>query len=278
MKISRCLSLILFASTSALYAQDVVVDTVATEEEYQYVEDEDDDDAGEDSSSSDTPITIHNLVSPEKLPATKNNAGEPMTIRKFDDTQWKKAVGTETFQEKPDKPDKEDKDRSGSSMSSLPWDSDILQAVAYVLVIAVILAIVYIFTKDLRFSRKVKAAGLQETDFDAPVENIDQIDVSTPLQKALAEGNFKLATRLYFLDLLKKLNEGRHITWKKDKTNRDYLMELYTRAFYYDQIQKLTLAYELVWYGEHNLPNEAYQRLFADFESIHQKINTPAVA
>jgi hypothetical protein len=279
MKVSTCLSLILLACTSLLHAQEVE-DSVATEEEYQYIENEGDDAAATaDSSSTYTPVTIHNLVSPEQLPATKDNASKPMSVRKFDDAKWKKTVGTETFQEKPEKPEEEDKkNKPTPEMPRLPWDSTVMQVVAYVVVIALIITIVYFFTKDLRFSTKVKATSLEEASLAAAVENIEQIDVTTPLQKALAEGNFKLATRLYFLDLLKRLHEGGYIAWKKDKTNRDYLMELYAKAFCYDEIRKLTLAYELVWYGEHTLPNENYQKLFAEFESIHQKINTPAAA
>jgi hypothetical protein len=276
------LSLILLACTSMLHAQLVPPDTVSTEEEYQYIEDEDDDDdaAEPDSSSSYKPITIHNLISPNELPATKDNANAPMTIRKFDDDKWKKVVGTETFQEKPEKPKKEDKekDRTTRNLPSIPWNSGVLQIVAYVVVIALIIAIVYIFTKDLRFATKVRPVGLQESNLTAAVENIDDIDVSTPLQKALSESNFKLATRLYFLDLLKKLNQNGYIAWKKDKTNREYLMEVYAKAFCYDEIQKLTIAYELVWYGEHTLSTDTYQRLFAEFESIYQKINTSAAA
>ncbi len=55
-------------------------------------------------------------------------------------------------------------------------------------------------------------------------------------------------------------------------------MELYTKGFYFDDIRKLTLAYELVWYGEHTPQNETYQKLFSEFEAIFQKINTSAAA
>jgi hypothetical protein len=283
MKVSLCLSLMLSLCAVTLHAQDVAADSVATEEEYQYLENSDDaDDANDTDSDDETPSVTHELVPPAQLPTTQNHAREKMNVRKFDHQQWKEVVGSETFQEEPDKPrkKKEDDDDSSSYNFSehLPWNGDFLRVVAYVVIIALILGVVYFFTKDLRFKVKVSASAPPVDDLTAAVENIEHIEVAPPLQKALADGNFKLATRLYFLDLLKRLNETGLIAWKKDKTNHDYLMELYAKEFHFHDIRRLTLAYELVWYGEHALSNEAYQKLFADFESVFLKINTPAAA
>ena len=285
MKVPLCVSLIMLACTATLYAQDAVPDTVATEEEYQYIEKSEDDTSGEDDddyAEDDTPSVTHELVSPEKLPTTRDHAHEKMDIRKFDDKQWKEVIGNTTFRETPEKVKEEDEkekdDDSTRSMPSLPWDGASLRIVAYIIVIALIIGAVYLFTKDIRFKVKVKASEVPEADLTAPVENIEHIEISTPLQKALSDANFKLATRLYFLDLLKRLNETGLISWKKNKTNRDYLMELYSKEFHFEAVRKLTLAYELVWYGEHTLSNEAYQKLFSEFETMLQKINTPAAA
>jgi len=279
MKVSLCL-LILLAAPATLHAQDVAADTVATEEEYQYLEKSDDSDDDTGSAGEETPDVTHELIPPGQLPTTQDQAREKMNIRKFDDKQWKEVIGSETFQEKPDEPKEEDEEEDDSmgKMPSLPWDADWLRTIAYVIVIALIVAVVYLFTKDLRFKVKVKPVGLPAEDLTGTVENIEHIEIATPLQKAMSDGNFKLATRLYFLDLLKRLHEAGLIAWKKDKTNRDYLMEVYNREFHYAAIRDLTVAYELVWYGEHTLSDEAYQKLFSAFESIFQQINTPAAA
>jgi hypothetical protein len=78
--------------------------------------------------------------------------------------------------------------------------------------------------------------------------------------------------RLYFLDLLKKLNENGVIVWTKDKTNRDYLSELFSKQFHFDEIRRLTLAYERVWYGEHIPTEESYRELRNDFQQTNQKL------
>lgn len=284
MKVPLCLCL-LFACTLWLHAQEAETDTVATEEEYQYIEESTDDD---DYTEEETPGTTHELVQPDQLPTTQDHARQKMDVRKFDDKQWKEVIGTTTFEEKADKKkDKEkEKKKDRGSADSNPFDflsnwnmnGDALRIIAYILVFAIILGVIYLFTKDLQFKVKVKPSVHPQQDLTAALENIEHIEIFTPLQEALAAGNFKLVTRLYFLDLLKRLNETGMITWKKDRTNRDYLMEISVKGYHFEEIRKLTLAYELVWYGEHALSNEAYQKLFSAFESIFQKINTQAAA
>ncbi|MEJ0033962.1 MAG: DUF4129 domain-containing protein [Bacteroidota bacterium] len=56
------------------------------------------------------------------------------------------------------------------------------------------------------------------------------------------------------------------------QNNRDYLSELYGRNDCYDNVRGLTLAYELVWYGERNVSNESFQRLSGEFDSVNRII------
>ncbi len=97
-----------------LHAQEAVPDTVATEEEYQYIEDDasadDDADSEYDDDDDETPSVTHELIPPDKLPATQDHANSKMTIRKFDDAEWKKVTGGNTFEEKPDKVEGEEDD------------------------------------------------------------------------------------------------------------------------------------------------------------------------
>jgi hypothetical protein len=98
------------------------------------------------------------------------------------------------------------------------------------------------------------------------------------LAQARSAGNFKLAVRFYFLSILKKLHNSGIISWKRDKTNRDYLYELFSRNYYFEEIRRLTNSYEEVWYGEHVLTEESFQVLTEDFERIHDKLKTPPVS
>lgn len=277
MKYIVSLLAILFCSCAGVLAQDTdsveyaeteageleyVVDT--TNSEYNYDEYSDD---GEEQ-----PVT-HALKAPEELSQTKQYQEEKLPVKKFDEKKWKKIIGDTDYNEEPPEPEKEQKSDPREPMSFGNWNSDILRVIAYACIIGVILFILYAVTKNIKpGSPKRTITG--ETDASAHVENIEDLDVNSLLRKTIADGNFRLAIRLYFLGLLKELNAQGIISWKKDKTNHDYLSELSGKDFYYDEVRKLTLAYEQVWYGEHRLTTELYQQLFTEFENLHQKLNT----
>ena len=167
-----------------------------------------------------------------------------------------------------DEPEEENK----PSESSAPWNLSILKWIIYTLAFLIICAILFLIFKNTSFKSNPKNRPMASDDH-AEVEDIATLDVDNLLEKTQAAGNYKLAVRLYFLGLLKKLNEAGFIIWKKDKTNRDYLMELYAKARYYNEVRKLTLIYEQVWYGDHAIPLELYNRVKAEFTSVNQQIN-----
>jgi hypothetical protein len=278
MKYIVSLFILLFCSCTVVVAQDAdsvvygeaepgeqeyMVDTTVANNEYNY-------DEYSDEESTEVP---HTLKSPDELSQTKQYQEEKLNVKKFDEKEWKKIIGDTDYNEEPPKPEEEQKSDPREPMSFGNWNSDILRVMAYVCIIGVILFILYAVTKNIKpGSPKLKTSV--EIDTSAHVENIEDLDVNSLLRKTIADGNFRLAVRLYFLGLLKELNEQGIILWKKDKTNHDYLSELSIKDFHYDEVRRLTLAYEQVWYGEHRLTTESYQQLFAEFENLHQKLNT----
>lgn len=208
--------------------------------------------------------------------------GEDVPLNKFDQENWKKIVGNRNYEEEPEKAREKEKEKekkssneSNDTIEIKPWDSGLLKVVAFIFVAAVIGAVIYNLTKNLggQGAIKINRSDLGETSTE--IENIEDVDLRSPLAKALAEGNLKLAVRLYYLNLLKALNEGGMIRWKKDKTNREYLSELYLANYFYSEIRGLTLSYEEVWYGEHPLPAESLREIIREFETINQQV-TPA--
>lgn len=169
--------------------------------------------------------------------------------------------------------DEQDTSESSQVEVSTPWGGGGLQIIFYVLIFIVIGIILFFVLKNISFKSNPKPANNSSADDATLVEDIATLDVETPLEKAQRSGNYKLAVRLYFLGLLKKLNETELIIWKKDKTNRDYLAELYAKARYYDEVRKLTLAYEQVWYGDHAIPVESFQQLKSEFLAVDQQLN-----
>jgi hypothetical protein len=239
-------------------------------------------------------------VDPANLPVTQEYRTTPMTVRKFDEGQWRKVIGDTDYtgesaakkkkqaNDNTDKQprntdnsrsqrawaddDEEASDEGGSTQMSIPWGGPWLTVLFYALIIGLIAAILVMILKNLATGEKVRKPAPAVADTELVVENIEDLDIDSLLRQA--GGNYRLAVRLYFLGLLQKLHEKGVIQWKKDKTNREYLMEVYTRAVHYPEVKKLTLAYEQVWYGDHAIEIERYNRLQAAFRTLEQELNT----
>ncbi len=249
------------------------------------------------------PIQEGTAVDPSTLQNTKTYTTEKITVRKFDEYKWKKIVGSTDYNEdqlaesqkrmrdstqanankaksgkraysREDDNEPELQEQEDSSITVGPVVALLLKILFYSAVILIIGFILYSIFKNTSFKTGLKNAKISTPDFTDHVEDIAELDVESLLKKTIAAGDFRLAIRMYFLGLLKKLNEDGFIVWKKDKTNRDYLNELFAKAYYFEEVRRLTLAYEQVWYGDHTLPAESYQQLVAEFKSIDQKLQT----
>lgn len=119
------------------------------------------------------------------------------------------------------------------------------------------------------FTRKKKLLLVQEDEPD--MENIFDINYEKEIEKAIAAGNFRLATRLLYLRLLKRMSETNIIQYKQGRTNSDYVLQLYGTAWYNDFF-RLTRNFEYAWYGEFRLSEEAFGVINKDFATFNQRI------
>jgi hypothetical protein len=83
-------------------------------------------------------------------------------------------------------------------------------------------------------------------DFD---DHIPESELDRFLREALQRNDFRLAIRIYYLMVIKELSQRKLISWRKEKTNFDYLMEL-REANQYKGFRDVTLIFERIWYGE----------------------------
>jgi hypothetical protein len=193
--------------------------------------------------------------------------------KKFDEKKWKEIVKDLQYdeeKEKEEKPEKELKPKKGNNFN-FSVSPEILRTISFVVVFVLFAFILYYVAQNIKLKQKVK--GATTMDVAGPVENIEELDTDGLLQQALSGDDLRVAVRIQYLLLLKKLNEVGLIAWKKDKTNREYLSELHGRNDCYENVRGLTLAYELVWYGERGVSNESFQRLKGEFESVNNRIN-----
>ena len=120
----------------------------------------------------------------------------------------------------------------------------IILVIAIVLIVILLRNLDFTFVKMSKYRSKKDAAELISDD-----DNIDENDYDALLLRAIKNKNFRLATRFYYLSLLKKLSQKEYIEYHKDKTNSDYLFELKDEKVR-SNFSYLSYIYSYVWYGE----------------------------
>jgi hypothetical protein len=211
-------------------------------------------------------------VSPEATYSSAKYKTEDIGNKKFDAKKWKEIVEGLKYDEEKEKEElkKEPEPKKGNKFN-FSIDPGILRIISFIVVFVLFAFILYYVAQNTRFAQKVKA--MKPANVSGPIENIEELDTEDLLREALTSGDLRMAVRVQYLLLLKRLNEVGLIAWKKDKTNRDYLSELYGRNDCYENVRGLTLAYELVWYGERSVSNESFQRLSGEFQAVNTRIN-----
>ncbi|MCC3152689.1 DUF4129 domain-containing protein [Hymenobacter sp. BT770] len=103
--------------------------------------------------------------------------------------------------------------------------------------------------------------------YDTTTEDIHEVDFTARIAEAEAAGNFRLATRLGYLEVLKHLTVRGHIQWQPDKTNHAYLAELAAGSLR-EAFRGATRQFEYVWYGELRLNAALYQQARAGQRTV----------
>jgi hypothetical protein len=103
--------------------------------------------------------------------------------------------------------------------------------------------------------------------YDTAAENIHEVDFRTRIAEAEDAGNFRLAVRLGYLEVLKHLTDNGLIQWQPDKTNHTYVAELAAGPVR-DAFRGATREFEYVWYGELRLNRALYQQARAHQRAV----------
>lgn len=164
------------------------------------------------------------------------------------------------------------------------WLSELLETPTgrvvwkYGIYAALIVAAVYVVLKLMQvdltraFGRAPRQTALP---YDAVPEDIHGLDFSALVGEAETAGNYRLAVRLGYLQVLKQLADQNLIRWQPDKTNHDYLYELPTGPLA-TAFRHLTQQFEYVWYGEHDdLTAQHYEQVQATRKAFLHQLTAP---
>lgn len=161
------------------------------------------------------------------------------------------------------RPERPQRPRAERDFPDTPdWDGSIFptgtrKVLRVVLLLVVIVLLTYLGYRlmgnvELNPARDLGDGGDLHIEVERLTSNLEGVALDQYVNRALAQSDYRLAVRLYFLQVLQLLAEQKHIKWKKDKTNRDYLRELAQHPER-DTITELMHLFERNWYGKSQL-------------------------
>jgi len=144
------------------------------------------------------------------------------------------------------------------------WNLDFVKYAFWAIAIAIVGFVLYkLFLQNgslFRTNKKQRLPDL-ETNDDIVAE-----DIESHLQRAIKNGNFRLATRYQFLKTLSALGDKGVLQLSSDKTNYQYASELRQKS-YANLFARISLQYEYVWFGKFDINAEQY----AGIQQQHQE-------
>ena len=96
-------------------------------------------------------------------------------------------------------------------------------------------------------------------------------ELEIKIKRAKESDDFRLATRLYFVWVIKELSDKGYIQWRKRKTNYNYQTEVIGESFAKDFGISIK-NYELIWYGKYNIIIDDFKVIERNFKLLIDKI------
>lgn len=153
-------------------------------------------------------------------------------------------------------------------------DPEWVRNLLWVLVVGgfVVLLIWFLLSSDVQlFRRKPPVVERPEDEEEYTTENLFDIDYESALKRAVAAQNYRLAIRLMYLQTLKELALRNIIQYRQERTNSDYLMQLFQTAYYKDFF-RLTRNFEYAWYGNFAVSPTSFEQIRQEFTNFKHRM------
>ena len=146
------------------------------------------------------------------------------------------------------------------------------RTLVWIIIIGAFLAVLiwFLIASDVRLFRKKPKAVLSEADI-ALTEDIFAVNYDEQLANAITNENYRLGVRLMYLHVLRLFAERSIIQYKIERTNSEYLFQLYNSA-YYKEFFRLTRNFEYVWYGKFDISVPAFEMIRQDYTNLKTRL------
>lgn len=213
-------------------------------------------------------IPPQNRVSPY-AEAQKQYLAQPLESKNIDKNKWEHAKAGIDYSS-----DKRKKEKKNQQLPSYnPAWAVVFEFLKWFFIIGAVVLLAYLI---LRFVGEGNIFGIKKRRISAPSvqidlehveENLETADLDPLIRQAIADKNYALAVRLYYLAILKELHIKGAIDWKKDKTNRAYVREMRENPFF-EPFKNTTAVFEQVWYGSQTIDENKFRIIQPDFQNF----------
>ncbi len=164
---------------------------------------------------------------------------------------------------------KEVKPKEGTPWFAQAWFRNLL----WFLIVGgfIVLLVWFLLTGNVQLFQK-KASRIVTKEDEELSENIFEINYSKEIESAVAAKNYRLAIRLMYLNLLKELSQKNIIQYRHERTNSDYVQQVFGTAYYKDFFS-LTRSFEYTWYGDFKVTDETFARLQTEFNHFKKGLH-----
>lgn len=158
----------------------------------------------------------------------------------------------------------------GDYQTNTFW-SAVLQALPYFLLVLVLGVITWLFIR-LNPGNAVMAEPITgKVNLQKEEELVKRADISSLINQAISEENYRLAVRYLYLKSLRLLDQNEYISYRFQKTNEDYINEIKETGIK-EQFTKITRLYDFIWYGDFQLSKERFEKVDREFTEMENSL------
>ena len=204
------------------------------------------------------------------ISVTSLNGQTAPAYHPIDRSEWEKATDGLSYNEQKQEEEKIKEEKTRDWSFNLPISQQLAQIIGFGLIAALLVFILLkLFGKGLFGNKKVDV--IQKTILNELDERPMETDLERFLREALENRDYRLAIRIYYLMLLKILHDKNFIEWKRNKTNMDYLAEVYKHPSY-ARLTNNTIMYEFIWYGEKTIAKSQFDLISTSYIDLIKEI------
>ncbi|UJH92021.1 DUF4129 domain-containing protein [Antarcticibacterium sp. 1MA-6-2] len=145
----------------------------------------------------------------------------------------------------------------------------LLRILPYLIIGLVLGFFVWLFLKLNPGASILEEQKAPQVSFNEEEELVRSGDISELIENAINSGDYRLAVRYYYLQLLRILDDKDLINYEYQKTDSEYLAEVNNE--FKSPLKKIMRLYDFIWYGNFPVTAEDFSRVqssFLNFKSL----------